>query len=320
MNKKGMLTTAVFAVAAVWGAAQAQTAAGARALTIVVPYPAGGTADLLPRLLAPKVQAILGEPVIVLNKPGAAGNIGADYVAQSPSDGKTLLVVPPHFFVADMLYKLKFSPREFVPISIMASYPNVLLVGAKHDALDLKGFIEYAKTSKAPPTAGSPGTGTSQHLTAEMLRLMANFDYSHIPYKGSSQVLTDLVGGQLDFAFDNLLAAQPMIKAGRLKLLGVGSATRNKLYPDVPAIQELVPGFESITWMGIAAAPGTPDAIAERLSRAFQQAARSPEISRQIEDMQAEVVGSSSADMAAIVRQNIELWSKVIKTANVTLE
>lgn len=317
MNQNGLLTATVLALAAVWGTAQAQTSPSSRTLTIVVPYPAGGTADLLPRMLAPKVQAILGEPVVVLNKPGAAGNIGADYVAHSPADGKTLLVVPPHFFVADMLYKLQFSPRDFVPISIIASYPNVLLVGTKHDKLDLKGFIASAQASKEPLTAGSPGKGTSQHLTAEMLRLMANFDYTHVPYKGSSQVLTDLVGGQLDFAFDNLLAAQPMIKAGRLKLLGVGSATRNKLYPDVPAIHELVPDFESTTWMGIVAAPGTPNAVAERLSRAFQQAAHSPEISRQIEDMQAEVTGSSSAEMAVIARQNVERWSKVIKTANV---
>jgi len=317
VNKRNILRCLAAALMMACAPAQAQDG---RPITIVVPYPPGGTADLLPRLLGPKVEALLGGPVVILNKPGAAGNLGADFVAQSPADGKTLLVVPPHFFVADILYKIKFVPRDFVPISIVATYPNVLLVGAKYDALDLKGFLATAKAAPVPLSAGSPGTGTSQHLSAEMLRLMGGFNYTHVPYKGSGPVLVDLIGGQLDFAFDNLVAALPMINSGRLKLVGVGSAKRNKRFPAVPAIQEVVPGFESVTWMGMVAPSGTSRAIANRLSNAFAQAARTPEIAHQIEDMQAEVVGGSSAAMAETVHHDVARWTKVIRAANVVVD
>jgi tripartite-type tricarboxylate transporter receptor subunit TctC len=291
-----------------------------RPIQIVVPYPAGGTADALPRLVAQKVSGLLGQPVVVVNKPGASGVLGAEFVAQAPADGLTLLVVPPHFFVSDSLFKIRFQPREFVPISILASYPNVLLVGPKWATTDLKGFVAAAKAAKDPLTAGSAGNGTSQHLSAEMLRMMAGINFTHVAYKGSNPALTDLMGGQIDFLFDNLLAAQPLIKAGRLKLLAVGSSERNPLYPDVPALKEIAPGYESVTWMGIVAPPGTPKAVADRLSAAFMKAINSPDTKKQIEDMTAQAVGNSSAAMAEIVRHDVARWSRVIKSANVTAE
>jgi tripartite-type tricarboxylate transporter receptor subunit TctC len=291
-----------------------------RPIQIIVPYPAGGTADVLPRLVSQKVSGLLGQPVVVVNKPGAAGVLGADFVAHAPADGLTLLVVPPHFFVSDSLYKVKFQPRDFVPVSILAAYPNVLLVGPKWANTDLKGFVAAAKSAKEPFSAGSPGAGTSQHLSAEMLRMMAGVNYTHIPYKGSSPALTDLMGGQIDFMFDNLIAAQPLIKTGKLKLLAVGSNERSRLHPDVPALKEIAPGYESVTWMGIVAPPGTPKAVVDRLSAAFMAAVNSPEIKKQIEDMTAEPVGNSSAAMAETVRRDVARWSRVIKSANVTVE
>jgi tripartite-type tricarboxylate transporter receptor subunit TctC len=289
-------------------------------ITIVVPYAPGGTADALPRLVAQKLPAILGAPVVVLNKPGAAGILGADYVAQSAPDGRTLLVVPPHFFVYDLLYKIKFDPSKFKPVSILATYPNVLLVGPKWSGKNLKEFIEAAKASPQPLAAGSPGVGTSQHLSAEMLRMMTDIQYLHVAYKGSGPAMTDLMGGQLDFIFDNLITAQPFVTGGRLKLLGVGSKTRSPLFPDVPAIDELVPGYESVTWMGIVAPPGTPKAMVDKLSTAFSQAVKMPDVSAQITGLQAEPVGNTSPEMQQVVGRDVERWTKVIKSAGVKAE
>jgi tripartite-type tricarboxylate transporter receptor subunit TctC len=318
MNKRQALTRIAAALALAPAAAPAQDAS--QPITIVVPYAAGGSADLIPRLLAQRLQASLGVPILVVNKPGAAGNLGAEFVANAPPDGRTLLVVAPHFFFADLLYKIRFAPRDFVPISNIASYPSVLLVGPKRSTLDLKGLVAAATASAAPMSVGSPGVGTSQHLSIELLRMLADIRYTHVPYKGSSAVLTDLASGHLDFAFDNLLASQALIQAGRLKVIGVGSATRNKNHPTVPAINEVVPGFESVSTLGIVAPPGTPRAVADRLGAAFAQAARAPEVMRQLEEAQAEVVGSSAAEMAASVRVSVERWSKVIRAAKVTPE
>ena len=310
----------VAAVLFVMGGPAAAQAPSGRPVQIIVPYPAGGTADLLPRLVSQKVSQLLNQPVIVVNKPGASGILGADFVANSPPDGFTLLATPPHFFVSDSLFKIKFRPRDFVPISILAKYPNVLLVGPRWAASDLQGFIAAAKSAKEPFNAASAGAGTSQHLGAELLRITTGVNYSPISYKGSSPALTDLMGGQTDFMFDNLLTAQPLIKSGRLKLLAVGSATRSKAYPDVPALNEIAPGYESVTWMGIVAPPGTPKAVADRLSAAFAKAVNSPDIKKQIEDMTAEPVGNSSAEMAETIRRDVAGLSKLIKSANVVIE
>jgi tripartite-type tricarboxylate transporter receptor subunit TctC len=287
-------------------------------ITIVVPYPPGGTADFLPRLVAEQLPSLLGVPVIVLNKPGAAGVIGSDYVARAPADGNTLLVVPPHFFVYDMLYKVQFDPRAFKSVSIIASYPNVLLGSPKLIGQSLSAFLATAKTAQPPLTGGSPGAGTSQHLSAEMLTSMAKIDYTHVPYKGSAPAMADLLGSHIDFMFDNLTTALPFIQSGKLALLGVGSTKRSKLFPNVPAIGEQVPGYQSVTWMGIVAPPGTPADVVAKLSKAIGQAVRSPAVSAQIEKLQADPVGSTEAEMNDTVKADTARWASVIKAANIT--
>lgn len=289
-------------------------------INIVVPYPPGGTADLLPRLVAEKMPDILGVPVIVHNRPGAAGIIGADHVARSEPDGYTLLVVPPHFFVSDLLYKVSFKPLDFKPVSILASYPNVLLATPQAKPNSLKELLSGLKDKSLNPTFASAGSGTSQHLSAVMLADMANVEYTHVPYKGTAPAIADLMAGHVNFMFDNLITALPLAQSGKLKLLGVGSPTRSKLLPDVPAINELVPGYESMTWMGIAAPPNTPDEAIAKVSQAIAQVIKEASVNQQIVKMQATPVGNTPAEMQQVVKQDTERWKQVVKKANIKPE
>ena len=291
-----------------------------RPITIVVPFPPGGTADMLPRLVAEQLPELLGQPVVVTNRPGAAGMLGADFVSRANPDGYTLLVVPPHFFISDLLYKISFEPTKFMPVSILASYPNVLLGSNKLPVQDMSQLLTIARSNPKPLNIASAGSGTSQHLTAELLKEMAKVDMSHVPYKGSSPAMNDLIAGHVDLMFDNLIAATPFIQTGKLKLLAVGSATRSRLFPNTPAVNEVLPGFESVTWMGVVAPPGTPAPIVEKLSQAISAAMKTPKIRKQIEDLQAEPLGSSSAAMADAIRKDGLRWSQVIRSAKITVD
>jgi tripartite-type tricarboxylate transporter receptor subunit TctC len=291
-----------------------------RPITIVVPFPPGGTADMLPRLVAEQLPELLGQPVVVTNRPGAAGMLGADFVSRANPDGYTLLVVPPHFFISDLLYKISFEPTKFMPVSILASYPNVLLGSNKLPVQDMSQLLTYARSNPKPLNIASAGSGTSQHLTAELLKEMAKVDMMHVPYKGSSPAMNDLIAGHVDLMFDNLIAATPFIQTGKLKLLAVGSATRSRLFPNTPAVNEVLPGFESVTWMGVVAPPGTPAPIVEKLSQAISAAMKTPKIRKQIEDLQAEPLGSTSAAMADAIRKDGLRWSQVIRSAKITVD
>lgn len=303
----------------VCGPAQA-TDFPARMINIIVPYPAGGTADLLPRLIAERLPDVLKVPVVVQNKPGAAGTLGAEFVSRSPADGYTLLVVPPHFYVSDLLYKTSFDPKKFEPVSLIASYPNVLLANASMPANDTAEMMAWSRSRKQALNMASAGAGTSQHLSAEMLKDMAKFDFTHVPYKGTAPAIADLMGGHVDAMFDNLITALPYIQSGKVKLLGVGSAERNPSLPNTPAISEVVPGYESITWMGIAAPPATPKAITDRLSEAITQVLKDPKLRQQIEGMQAMPAQGGSAEMAANVRKDTARWAGVIRTSKISAE
>lgn len=291
-----------------------------RPITIVVPFPPGGTADMLPRLVAEQLPELLGQPVVVTNRPGAAGMLGADFVSRANPDGYTLLVVPPHFFISDLLYKISFEPTKFMPVSILASYPNVLLGSNKLPVQDISQLLTIARSNPKPLNIASAGSGTSQHLTAELLKEMAKVDMMHVPYKGSSPAMNDLIAGHVDLMFDNLIAATPFIQSGKLKLLAVGSATRSRLFPNTPAVNEVLPGFESVTWMGVVAPPGTPAPIVEKLSQAISAAMKTPKIRKQIEDLQAEPLGSTSAAMADAIRKDGVRWSQVIRSAKITVD
>jgi tripartite-type tricarboxylate transporter receptor subunit TctC len=289
-----------------------------KTIRIIVPYPPGGTADALPRMIAEKLPAILGQQVIVENRPGAAGNIGAEMVSRSSPDGYTLLATPPHLLTINhLIYKLSFDPAALSPVSIIASYPNVLLASPKLPAKNLQELIALAHAKPQQLNFASQGTGTSTHLTAELFKSMAKVDMLHIPYKGTAPAIADLTGGHVDVMFDNLITAMPFIKSGRLRLLGVGGLSRVADFPDVPAITEVLPGFLSETWLGIVAPPGTPAPVINKLSDAIAKVIREPEFKKRMADVYAEPVGNTPAQMAQIIKADTERWSQVIRAANI---
>ena len=313
-----LIVAILFALTAQGAAAQAWPSKPVR---IVVPFPPGGTADLLSRLTAEKLGASFGQQFIVENRAGAGGNLGAEFVARAEPDGHTLLSSPPHLLTVNhLLYKLAFDPARFVPVSIIATYPNVLLAGPKLRGASLEELIAQAREHPGKLNIASQGNGTSSHLSAELLKSMAGIDLLHVPYKGTAPALTDLLGGQVELLFDNLITAMPHVKSGKLTLLGVGGARRVAAFPEVPAIAELLPGFRSETWMAIVAPPGTPAPIAARLSAAIARAVREPDFQRLLTELQAEPVGNTPREMAEVLRQDTERWAEVIRSARITIQ
>jgi tripartite-type tricarboxylate transporter receptor subunit TctC len=292
-----------------------------RPIKLVVPFPAGGPLDLVGRTLTDRMSASLKQPFVLENRAGAGGNLGAEYVARAEPDGQTLLASPPHLLTINhLLYQLAFDPAKFVPVSIIAAYPNVLLATPKLPAASLQELIALARSRPGQLNIASQGNGTSTHLTAELFKAMAKVDLTHVPYKGTAPAMTDLLGGQVDVMFDNLITAMPLVKAGKLKLLGVGGVKRVAAFPDVPAIAEVLPGFRSETWMGIVAPPRTPNAIAGKLASAIGRAVQEPDFKARLAELQAEPLGNTPAEMAEIIRQDTERWSEVIRTARISVQ
>lgn len=303
------------------GLLAAQAFGQGKPLRIIVPFPPGGTADALTRLTAERLPPLIGQQVLVENRAGAGGNLAAEQVFRAEPDGTTMLSSPPHILTINhLLYKLNFDPAKFVPVSLIATYPNVLVASAKVRARTLDELIAEARANPGKLTIASQGNGTSSHLTAELFKSMAKVDMLHVPYKGTAPALTDLLGSQVDVMFDNLITMMPHVKSGKLKLLGVGSAKRVGAFPDVPAIGEKLPGFHSETWMGIVAPPGTPAAVAARLSSAIHSVVQQPDLKQRILDYQAEPLGSTPEEMAQVIRQDTERWTDVIRRARIKLD
>jgi tripartite-type tricarboxylate transporter receptor subunit TctC len=290
-------------------------------LRIIVPFPPGGAADALARMLSEKLPAQLGQPVLVENRPGAGGNVAAEQLSRAEPDGSLLLSAPPHLLTINhMLYKLNFDLTKLVPVGIIAAYPNVLLATPKLPASNLAELIALARSRPGGLNIASQGNGTSTHLAAELFKQLARVDMTHVPYKGTGPAFADLLGGQVDIMFDNLIAGLPHVKAGKLKLLGVGGPQRVAAFPDVPAISELLPGFRSETWMGLVAPPGTPRSIVIRQSTAVARVLEDPDLRRRLAELQAEPVGNTPEQMAEIIRQDTERWSNVIQAAKIRID
>jgi tripartite-type tricarboxylate transporter receptor subunit TctC len=295
----------------------------ARAVKIVVPFPAGGTADVMPRIVGDALSRTWSQPVIIENKPGAAGNIGAEAVANADPDGYTLLSAPPPPLVINQnLYpKLPYDPTAFVPISIMGIVPNALVVNpTKVAAKTLDEFIAYARANPGKITSATQGNGTTSHLTSEMFQLMANVKFVHVPYRGSAPALQGLVAGDVDIMFDNLGVSLALVKGGQLKLLAVGTDKRMATLPDVPTIAESLPGFASAAWFAVVAPAKTSRRIADKVSADITAALKQPEIIKRLADLSAEVVGSDPQASAKFMREEVERWHKVINDAGVKLE
>lgn len=292
-----------------------------RPIRIVVPFPPGGVSDALGRMIGEKMTAVLGPPVIVENRGGASGNIGAEVVWRAGPDGHTLLMAPPHVFTINpYLYKLTYDVSTFVPVTIIVTYPNVLVANAKVPVGTLAELIAYARANPDKLNYASQGNGTSSHLSGEMFKNLAGVRMVHVPYKGTGPAVTDLVAGQVDLFFVHLASTLSHVKAGKLKLLATGGPKRLPDYPDIPAINEQAPGFESITWMGLVAPPKTPPEIAERLASVVADAMREPAVQKRVAEMNIEPVAGTPAQMAAVIRQDAERWKAVIEQAKLKVD
>jgi tripartite-type tricarboxylate transporter receptor subunit TctC len=293
-----------------------------RPVKIIVPFPAGGTADVMPRVIGEWLSRKWGQPVVVENRTGAAGNIGAEAVAKAEPDGYTLLSAPPPPLVINQnLYpKLGFDPSEFVPIVIMGRVPNALVVNPKLPLNSVTEVIAYARANPGKLTSATQGNGTTSHLTSELFQMMAEVKFQHVPYRGSAPALTDLVAGSVDLMFDNLGVSLPLVKGGQLKLLGVATPKRMASLPDVPTIAETLPGFESAAWFAIVAPPKTPQAVVDKINADVNEALRQSDIVQRLTQLSAEPIGGTPQATAAYMREEIERWHKVIKAANVKLD
>jgi tripartite-type tricarboxylate transporter receptor subunit TctC len=295
----------------------------ARTVKIVVPFPAGGTADIMPRIIGDWLSRKWGQSVIVENHTGAGGNIGAEVVAKSDPDGYTLLTSPPPPLVINQnLYPhLEFDPLQFVPVVIISRVPNALVVNPdKIAANSVKDFITYAQANSGKVTDATQGNGTTSHLTSELFQMMAHVKLQNVPYRGSAPALNDLVAGSVDCMFDNLGISLQLVKAGKLKMIAVASPKRMASLPDVPAIAETLPGFEAAAWYAVVAPKGTPSAIVDKVNAAVNEALHDPAIRQRLADLSAEPVGGSPQATAAYFRAEIERWKNVITSAHVTLD
>jgi tripartite-type tricarboxylate transporter receptor subunit TctC len=295
----------------------------ARTVKIVVPFPAGGTADVVPRIIADSLSRKWGQSVIIEDRTGAGGNIGAEVVAKSDPDGYTLLSSPPPPLVINQnLYPhLDFDPLQFVPIVVIARVPNALVVNPdKVAANTVKDFIAYVQANAGKVTDATQGNGTTSHLTSELFQMMAHVKLQNVPYRGSAPALNDLVAGSVDCMFDNLGVSMQLVKAGKLKLIAVASAKRMPSLPDVPAIAETLPGFSAVAWYAIVAPPHTPAAVVDKVSAGVNEALHDRDVQKRLADLSAEPVGGTPQAAATYFHEEVERWKNVITSAHVTLD
>lgn len=292
-------------------------------LKLIVPFPAGGTADVLPRILAEKLRPHYAGGVVVENRTGAGGNIGAESVFRAEPDGLTLLASPPGpIAINHHLYKkLSFDPTRWVPVTVMATVPNVLAVANKVPAQNLAEFIAYVKANPGKVTYASQGNGSTSHLTASMFMQLTGTEMVHVPYRGTAPALVDLVAGQVDVFFDNLSSSAQFHTTGKLRILAVADAERSKVLPQVPTfVESKVPGMHAVTFFSVVAPPGTPPAIAANVQKALADAMAQPDVKARFADQGAEPRGWSTERTGEFIKTESDRWNKVIKSANVTLE
>lgn len=317
LTRRGWLLAAALAA---FGSAHAQ---GTQApVRILVGAPAGGTTDTMARVLAGELGRNLGRPVVVENRPGAGGNIAAEAVAKSPPDGSTLLMsFTSHAINASLYPKLPFDPeRDFTPLTMVSTSPALLVANPKVPANNLRELIAYAKANPGKLNFAIGALGSSVHLAGEAFKMMSGTYIVDIPYKGTAPAITDVLAGQVDLMFANVGNAQGHIRAGKLKVLGVTSPKRLPAFPDVPAIAEVLPGYQSQAWFGLFGPAHLPPDVAKRISDAARQAIQSPEVKKRIEADGATPVGDSPQEFARFVHEEIGRWRKVVQFSGAKAE
>jgi tripartite-type tricarboxylate transporter receptor subunit TctC len=294
-----------------------------RPVKIIVPFAAGGTADAIPRLVGDWLSRKWGQPVVIENRTGAAGNIGAEFVYRSDPDGYTLLSSPPPPLVINQnLYpKLGFDPAKFEPVIVMAHVPNALIVNPRTiKATSVAELIDYLQQNPEKVMAATQGVGTTSHLAAELFQVMARVKLRTIPYRGSAPALAGLLAGDVDLMFDNLGVSLPLVEAGNLKLLAVASGQRLPSLPEVPTIAETLPGFEAVAWFAVTAPPKTPKHITDKINADVNEALRQPELQDRLRKLSAETFGGSVDKTAKYMQEEVERWGNVIKAADIKLQ
>jgi len=324
-SKRNLL--ALLALAGLGITAHAQPAAADwpnKPIRWVVPFPPGGAMDAIARTLGEKAGKTLGQPFVIENKPGAGGNIGADYVAKQPGDGYTMMITSIGMATNKPLYsKLNYDPiKDFAPVSLLAVVPNVLVTNATQpDVKTARDVIAAARKAPGKLTYASAGNGTSIHLAGEVFTSLAQVEMLHIPYKGSGPAVSDLLGGQINYMFDSITSARPHIESGKLRALGVTTAKRSSTLPNVPTLAEAgVPGYEVSPWFAVFMPAATPKAIVSKLNKALLDAMKDPEVAKRFETIGAEPVGSTPDELAQHLARESERWTQLITERGIKLD
>lgn len=319
----GMLALSALALSAVAPTAMAQATYPSKPITLVVTYPPGGGADAMARLIAPQMGKALSQAIVIDNKPGAGGQIGAAAVAKASPDGYTLMLDASSFAVNPSLYpKLPYdSSKAFQPVGVVALFPNVVLVNANFPAKNIAELVAAARKNKDAVSYASSGNGSAQHLAGALFESAAKVDMVHVPYKGGGPALNDVIGGQVPLFFGNLASTLQHVQSGKLKALAVTSAKRSPILPEVPTLNESgLKGTEIYEWNAIFAPANTPEPVMKKLALAFQQALESPEVKARVAQLGGEIQNGTPEQAKKFIEQQTQLWSRVIKDRNITTE
>lgn len=324
MHRRHLLAAAVAAGALATGIAHAQSPWPSKPITYIVPFGAGGTTDVLARLVTAKAGPALGTTFVIENKPGAGGGMGSDFTAKAPADGYTIQggTISSHAINVSLYAKLPYDPiKNFQPITMIGSMPNVLVVRADSPYKSVQDVIAASRAKPGTINYASSGNGTSQHLAGVFFEQMTGGKMVHVPYKSSAESLTALMSGQgADVIFENLAPAMPHIKAGKLRALGMTSEKRSSSMPEVPAIAESLPGFDIVSWQAIFAPAGVPRPVVDKLSAEMIKAVNDPEIRSKLVAQGIEPGGMSPAELSAFQKSEVEKWARVIKAGNIKVD
>ncbi len=292
-------------------------------ITYVVPFPAGGTTDILGRLIGQKLGPVLGTTIVIDNKGGAGGSVGSEVASRAPADGYTMLggTVSSHAINVSLYPKLGYDPiKSFSPVALIGTNPVVLVVGANSPYKTLQDVLAAAKAKPKTISSASAGSGTSQHLSLELLGFKSGTQFIHVPYKGSGPAIQDVIGGQVDMMFDTTVVAGPHIQSGKVRALAVTSAKRLESMPNVPTVAESVPGFEVSSWQAIFVPTGTPKPIIDRLHDEIMKITAQPEMQERLKGLGMQPSSMTTEQVSAFQKAEVEKWAQVIKAANVKLD